>query len=241
MRGATREKRRRDPSRVLALTDGVFAIIITLLVLDIHVPELSPHETLQSAISDVRPSFVSFVIAFIVAAMQWTGHRDLFTLIRYTDRGIIWLNLLTLFAVCLLPFGSALLSRYYEDPLALRLFGLILMATSVTRTAIWAYATQRPSLVHEPLDRASIRSGWRCPSFPCWFTSPRSRSPRSRRGPAWPSTPRRPSCTSSRSRCCDGWLRAGRPNVSSPSQGDLAFRLDGRDGRTCPGLTAAAR
>ena len=122
--GATREERRRDPSRVLALTDGVFAIIITLLVLDIHVPELSTHEKLGTAISDVRPSFVSFVIAFIVAAMQWVGHRDLFALIRYTDRGIVWLNLLALFTVCLLPFGSALLSHYYEDPLALRMFGL---------------------------------------------------------------------------------------------------------------------
>jgi uncharacterized membrane protein len=72
--GTTREEQRRDPSRVLALTDAVFAIIITLLVLDIHVPELSPHEHLPTAISDVRPSFISFVIAFIVAAMQWVGH-----------------------------------------------------------------------------------------------------------------------------------------------------------------------
>jgi uncharacterized membrane protein len=164
--GASREERRRDPSRVLALTDGVFAIIITLLVLDIHVPELMAHEHLGTAISDVRPSFVSFVIAFIVAAMQWVGHRDLFTLIRYTDRSVIWLNLLTLFAVCLLPFGSALLSRYYEDPLALRVFGLILIGTSVTRTAIWAYATQRPLLIHEPLDRVSIRSGLALSVFP---------------------------------------------------------------------------
>ena len=139
--GTNREEQRRDPSRVLALTDGVFAIIITLLVLDIHVPELTAHESLRSAVSDIRPSFISFVIAFIVAAMQWVGHRDLFTLIRYTDRGIIWLNLLTLFAVCLLPFGSALLSHYYEDPLALRLFGLILMGTSVARTVIWVYAS----------------------------------------------------------------------------------------------------
>jgi uncharacterized membrane protein len=144
----------------------VFAIIITLLVLGIHVPELSAHEKLGTAIVEVRPSFISFVIAFIVAAMQWVGHRDLFTLIRYTDRGIIWLNLLTLFAVCLLPFGSALLSHYYEDPLALRMFGLILMGTSVARTAIWAYATQRPSLIHEPLDRASIRSGLALSVFP---------------------------------------------------------------------------
>jgi uncharacterized membrane protein len=64
--GLTREERRRDPSRVLALTDGVYAIIITLLVLDIHVPELEAHETLGSAISDVRPSFIAFTIAFIV-------------------------------------------------------------------------------------------------------------------------------------------------------------------------------
>ena len=61
--GAFREERRKDPSRVLALTDGVFAIIITLLVLDIHVPELSAHEHLRTAIAEVRPSFISFVIA----------------------------------------------------------------------------------------------------------------------------------------------------------------------------------
>ena len=130
--GLTRDERRRDPSRVLALTDGVYAIIITLLVLDIHVPTLEAHETLGTAISEVRPSFISFTIAFIVAAMQWVGHRDLFTLIRDTDRGIVWLSLLTLFTACLLPFGSALLSRYHQDPLALRMFGLILIATSLT-------------------------------------------------------------------------------------------------------------
>jgi len=164
--GASRDERRKDLSRILALADGVFAIIITLLVLDIHVPELTAHETLGTAIAQVRPSFISFTIAFIVAAMQWVGHRDLFTLIRYTDRGIIWLNLLTLFAVCLLPFGSALLSRYHQDPLALRMFGLILIGTSVARTAMWAYATHRPALIHEPLDRASIRSGLALSAFP---------------------------------------------------------------------------
>lgn len=216
--GSTREERRKDPSRVLALTDGVFAII-TLLVLDIHVPELTAHETLPAAISDVRPSFIAFVLAFIVASMQWVGHRDLFALIRYTDRGIIWLNLLTLFTVCLLPFGSALLGRYHDQSLALRLFGLILIATSVTRTVIWAYAVRKPSLVHEPLDRASIRSGLALSAFPWPYTRFRSRSRASRRRPALLSTPWRLSCISSRSQCCAGWLRAGLLNVSSPSHG----------------------
>src|SRR4029077_17757963 len=102
--------------------DGRLDILIILLVIYSHSTELTSHESLRAAISDIRPSFISFVIAFIVAEMQWVCHRDLFTLITYTDSGISWLNLLTLFAVCLLPFGSALLSRYYEDPLALRLF-----------------------------------------------------------------------------------------------------------------------
>jgi len=164
--GLTRDERRRDPSRVLALTDGVYAIIITLLVLDIHVPTLEAHETLGTAISQVRPSFISFTIAFIVAAMQWVGHRDLFTLIRDTDRGIVWLSLLTLFTACLLPFGSALLSRYHQDPLALRMFGLILIATSLSRTIIWVYATRRPSVVHDPIDRPSYWSGLALSVFP---------------------------------------------------------------------------
>ena len=164
--GTSREGRRRDPSRLLLLTDGVFAIVITLLVLDIHVPELGPHDSLRAAIMHVRPSFISFVIAFIVAAMQWVGHRDLFNLIRSIDRAIIWLNFLTLFALCLLPFGCAVLGRYYEDPVALRLFGLILIGTSVTRTAIWAYALRRPSVVHDPIDRASFWSGLALSAFP---------------------------------------------------------------------------
>jgi len=164
--GLTRDERRRDPSRVLALTDGVYAIIITLLVLDIHVPTLEAHETLGTAISEVRPSFIGFTIAFIVAAMQWVGHRDLFTLIRDTDRGIVWLSLLTLFTACLLPFGSALLSRYHQDPLALRMFGLILIATSLSRTIIWVYATRRPSVVHDPIDRPSYWSGLALSVFP---------------------------------------------------------------------------
>ena len=164
--GLTRDERRRDPSRVLALTDGVYAIIITLLVLDIHVPTLEAHETLGTAISEVRPSFISFTIAFIVAAMQWVGHRDLFTLIRDTDRGIVWLSLLTLFTACLLPFGSALLSRYHQDSLALRMFGLILIATSLSRTIIWVYATRRPSVVHDPIDRPSYWSGLALSVFP---------------------------------------------------------------------------
>jgi Endosomal/lysosomal potassium channel TMEM175 len=171
--GLTREERRRDPSRVLALTDGVYAIIITLLVLDI------------------QP----------------------------------------------LPFGSALLSRYPQDPVALRMFGLILMATSLTRTAIWAYAARRPSVVHEPIDRASFWSGLALSVFPLAIYVAAFAVAGVSAGPAWPCTPRRRCCTSSRSRCHAGWLLAARPNASSPSRraGRRAIRAGVSAGGSGPG------
>jgi hypothetical protein len=70
-------ERKHDPSRVVALSDGVFAIIITRLVLEIHVPEFSKSQPLAQGL-ETRPSFVAFVISFIVAGMYWVGHRDVF-------------------------------------------------------------------------------------------------------------------------------------------------------------------
>ena len=68
-----RYEREQDPSRVLALSDGVIAIIITLLVLEIHVPELESGETLGEALQQVRPSFFAFFLSFVVVAISWAG------------------------------------------------------------------------------------------------------------------------------------------------------------------------
>jgi uncharacterized membrane protein len=100
-----------DPARVLALSDGVFSIIMTLLVLDVRVPELAQGQSLNEALAEVGPSFTAFVVSFIIAGMYWVGHRDLFALIRRTDRGLVWLNILFLLPLCLLPFGAQLLGR----------------------------------------------------------------------------------------------------------------------------------
>lgn len=150
-------ERKNDPARVLALSDGVFAIILTLLVLEIHVPELAGGQGLRDALREVRPSFLAFLISFVVVAIAWAGHRDLFTLIRRTDRALVWLNLLYLLPLSVLPFGAALLARYDRDPVALHLYGIILVAIAVTRLAIWVYATRRPYLLFAPID---TRSRW---------------------------------------------------------------------------------
>jgi len=155
-----------DPARVLALSDGVFAIIITLLVLEIHVPELTQGQSLTEALAEVRPSFNAFVVTFILTGMYWVGHRDLFALIRRTDRGLVWLNILYLLPVCLLPFGASLLGPYGREPTALHIYGLVLLAISVMRVVIWWYATSRPHLLWQRLDDRQRRAGLALAVFP---------------------------------------------------------------------------
>ena len=152
-----RFERGTDPARVLALSDGVIAIIITLLVLEIHVPELTGGQDLREALREVRPSFVAFLISFVVVAIAWAGHRDQFALIRRTDRTLAWLNILYLLPLSVLPFATSLLARYDEEPVALRMYGICMVAIAVTRLIMWIYATGRPYLLFVPID---ARSRW---------------------------------------------------------------------------------
>jgi uncharacterized membrane protein len=159
-------ERLHDPARVLALADGVFAIIITLLVLEIHVPELTQGHTLNEALAEIRPSFIAFVISFILAGMYWVGHRDLFALIRRTDRGLVWLNILYLLPLCVLPFAAGLLGRYDQEPVALRIYGLVLVTIALMRVLIWLYATNRPHLLWQRPDARQRRAGLALGAFP---------------------------------------------------------------------------
>jgi uncharacterized membrane protein len=159
-------ERAHDPARVLALSDGVFAIIITLLVLEVHVPQLTQGHSLNEALAEVRPSLTAFVISFVLAGMYWVAHRDLFALIRRTDRGLVWLNILYLLPLCLLPFGAGLIGRYDQEPVALRIYGLLLILIAVMRAVIWLYATNRPHLLWQRLDDQQRRAGLALNLFP---------------------------------------------------------------------------
>jgi uncharacterized membrane protein len=154
-----RYDRQHDPARVMALSDGVVAIIITLLVLEIQVPDLTAGQTLSEALDEVRPSLIGFLISFVVVAISWAGHRDLFMHIRRTDRSLVWLNILYLLPLSLLPFGAALISRYDREPVGLRIYGMVLLLIALTRLTVWLYATNRPHLLFEPVDRRTRTVG----------------------------------------------------------------------------------
>jgi TMEM175 potassium channel family protein len=159
-------ERTHDPARVVALSDGVFAIVITLLVLEIHVPELTQGQTLRGALEEIRPSFVAFLISFIVVAIAWVGHRDLFAHVRRIDRPLVWLNILYMLPLCLLPFGASMLARYERYEVALQLYGFMLMAIALTRVWMFWYGTGRPHLLYDSIDRRARVLGAAFVAFP---------------------------------------------------------------------------
>lgn len=110
--------------RVLAFSDGLFAIAMTLLVVGIAVPELSsPTEgEMLAALRDLDASFFSFFLSFAIVGRYWIAHHQLFRRLSGFDYGLIWLNLAYLAFVAFLPFPTGVLGSYFENPISIALY-----------------------------------------------------------------------------------------------------------------------
>lgn len=146
--------------RIYALSDGVFAIAMTLLVLNIEVPDIPEDLVAQELpgrlIALVSP-LLSYVISFLVIGSYWIAHRAIFQSIRAVDRRLIWLNLLFLMFVAFLPFPTALLDEYPDYQLAVVIYAASLAIARLPLSAIWWYATGTRGLVHDHVDTSTVR------------------------------------------------------------------------------------
>lgn len=136
-------------TRIEAFSDGVLAIIITLLVLEIKVPELhNAHSIAEAfhALNALTPKFLSFVLSFVFVAVFWVNHHQFFHLVRHADRWLLWLNNLLLLTLSFVPFPTAFIGDYPRNPVALALFGVALMAAGIhgyIRDRIFPQISQR--------------------------------------------------------------------------------------------------
>ena len=136
-----------SPERVVTLSDGVFAIVLTILVLEIAVPEGLSEQSLRQVLESLRPTLVAWVISFLITAMFWVVHRDLFSRVKTVNRDLVWLNLLFLLPVSLIPFAASVLGKYPDEPVALHLYGVVMIAATVMRTVLYWYVIRRPALL----------------------------------------------------------------------------------------------
>ncbi len=140
-------ERRGSTERVKAFGDGVFAIIITILVLEIGVPPNLSEQSLRDALDELGPDLIAWVVSFLITGMYWVWHRDLFNQVRYVDTTAVWLNLLFLLPAALIPFAASVLGEYSGDPIGLHVYGVVLIATSLMRWVLYAYLMRRPALL----------------------------------------------------------------------------------------------
>jgi uncharacterized membrane protein len=163
---STRESRNAATDRLLTFTDGVFAIIITIIVLDIRVPDLGSGQSLADALWEIQPTFVAFILSFLLVGMYWVWHRGAFSQVRYVDLNSIWLNLLFLLPVSLLPFAASTLGEHPTDATALHIYGAALVAATLMRVLLLAYLHRHAGLLWEPSSRQGSRLAFAAAASP---------------------------------------------------------------------------
>ncbi len=112
-------------NRIEAFSDGVLAIVITLMVLEIKIPALTEGITNREALHMLKavvPKLFSYALSFVMIAIFWVSHHDLFHLIQKSTRSLMWLNNLWLFWICLLPFPTAFLGEHPDLSVASLIF-----------------------------------------------------------------------------------------------------------------------
>jgi uncharacterized membrane protein len=147
----------RTTERLLDLSDGVFAFALTLLALNLQLPDgLTPPQFRAELVQLLRKS-ASYAISVVMIGIYWMAHQRMFRFIKCYDHKLLWLNLLFLMSITFIPPLTAALHAYG----AIRICFIVYVGSLATSTALlsscWRHATSRPNLVTRDLDAAIIR------------------------------------------------------------------------------------
>lgn len=121
-------------NRVEAFSDGVIAIIVTIMVLELKVPA----DGSAPALLRVAPTVLSYILSFVVVAIMWVNHHQLLHAARRADNRLLWTNNFLLFCMSLIPFATAYLGQHYTEPLPAALYGAVMTLSGMGFTALRA-------------------------------------------------------------------------------------------------------
>jgi TMEM175 potassium channel family protein len=149
--------------RLEAFSDGVFAIAITLLVLDIGVPPRDPPPAggLAHKLAEQWPSYFAYLVSFSVIGIIWVNHHGVFSRVRLVDRPTLFANLGLLLIVAMLPFPTHLMAEYLtagkNSHVAAAVYSCTMLAMGLTFAGVWFAVTRDERLLHEPVDPSARR------------------------------------------------------------------------------------
>lgn len=137
-------------SRIEAFSDGVIAIIITIMVFDLKVGTIIDEVDLIIELAKVFPKVLSYIVSFLMISIMWVNHHQLFHQIKTTDRNLLWLNIFLLFSMSLIPFGTNLIGAnpfLWESSF---FYGIIFFLNALAFTFLRNYAIKK-GLLHETI------------------------------------------------------------------------------------------
>lgn len=129
--------------RVEFFSDAVFAIILTLLVLELHVPEVADNSNFGeyvTAMMPLIPKFISFILSFLMVSLYWVSHHYFFRHIHTVTIGLVWVNNLLLLKICFIPFPTALLGSHPTDQFPAMIYGLYSLISSLAFSFLRGYS-----------------------------------------------------------------------------------------------------
>lgn len=140
-----RGERDYDIGRLMAFSDGVFAVAITLLVFNVPVPAIAQNDAmsrLPDALLHTAPPLLTFALSFFLVGFYWIRHHQLFRQVVSADVWLLWLNLVVLFLVCLLPFSAGVVGRYHNTVIGAEVYAINLAAIAIAFSALYLYANR---------------------------------------------------------------------------------------------------
>jgi uncharacterized membrane protein len=146
--------------RIDALTDGIFAVAMTLLVIELKIPEsmhITDSVTMLSALSHLIPKFISWIISFLVLALFWYGHHRAFHFVKKVDGKLVALNLVFLGFVSFMPFASAMGGEYVGLLAGQLVYSFTMFMVAVGALLIWRYVHRHPELCHPVMSEGAYR------------------------------------------------------------------------------------
>lgn len=146
-----------DPGRLLALSDGVFAIAVTLLVLDVGVRDGLDPAGFRRALRQTVPELLAYALSFTVIAAMWRDHRRIFAGVRRVDEVVIRLTVVGLGLVALMPFPTTLLADYGGRPQAVLIYSGAVVAVDAVHLWLLRYLASRPGTLAAPRPKAETR------------------------------------------------------------------------------------
>ena len=144
--------------RAVFFSDAVFAIAVTLLVVDLRLPEAAEGSAsdITAQLGEMVPRFLAFGISFAVIGTFWMAHWRRYSYVLRVDERLLWLNLLLLACVALMPFPTAVIAEHGDEPGAVMLYVAVVVAASAASTLSWAYAA-RAGLLLPGMSRRYLR------------------------------------------------------------------------------------